>query len=132
MHQKIICTSLLVMSAILMSHRIGYALAIDPARNVEQRQTRLPLPMRTVGPTLILFGVAPAEMFPECEADDFDLLPIIMHVFVPSEEGESAIMIAEVVCIEKTPQAAPQEISFDQRSSLPGESVLISHLLRKE
>lgn len=121
MLQRLISTTLLLISALLIPHRTGYALAIDPARNVEQQQTRLPLPIRTVGPTLILFGIASAELFPECEAADFAPLPVIMHIFVPSEEGESAIMIAEVVCIEKTPQKAPQEISFDPRFSLPGK-----------
>jgi len=108
---KSICIMLFLLLGLITGSQIIYATAIDPARDLGPTYERLPFAKGSVGPELILLNVIPAGLFPDCEADDSGLLPIIVYVFLPSRAGEPVAMIAELACRRAIPWEIPTDVS---------------------
>jgi hypothetical protein len=116
MLRKYFCAALVLILGLVAQSRAGYAIAVDPVKDGGTGYARMPLPTHRVGPELILFSRVSADLFPDCETDEAQFIPVIVYVFLPSSEKESATMIAEVACVRKAPRVRPHAVSFPPSS----------------
>jgi hypothetical protein len=112
MLRKYLCAALMLMLGIVAQSRASHAIAVDPLRNSDAGHVRMPLPTHRIGPELILFSQVAADLFPDCEADDAELVPVIIYIFLPSSEEESAVIVAEVACVKKELPVSSHPASF--------------------
>lgn len=107
---------LVILAVVMSKNSLGHALAIDPSKDVASGYVRKPLPTHPIGPEGVFFSTIPATWFPDCKTDDAGRLPVIVYVFSPRHLGESAGMIAEVVCIPGVSHELLHETRFTPHS----------------